>query len=70
MSSKRRLRRKSCDGKKRYETAAIAFGYLRRMKRNYITHPETLQTYHCSFCKGFHLGNRGRPLASASAISQ
>ncbi len=56
MSSKRGIRRRSCEGKVRYETADEAW----RMAHHGTT------VYQCGFCKAYHLGHRGsrKPRAS------
>lgn len=70
MSSKRRLRRNACDGKRRFMTVGAALSAIKKLARqNGARHPETLRAYHCRFCHGFHFGHRGTPLASASAIT-
>ena len=62
MSSKRRIRRRSCEGKHRYTTAkdaraAISGLHRRKGDQGYM------QAYHCSFCGGFHFGHppKGKP---------
>ncbi len=52
MSSKRRLRRNACEGKKRHKSMDDAFAHARHVGLN-IFHP-----YKCKFCKGFHIGHR------------
>jgi hypothetical protein len=70
MSSKRHIRKKKCDGKRRFETAGAAIANIRTiMRSNGARHPETLRHYFCSFCKGWHFGHRGLPSASRSALS-
>jgi hypothetical protein len=70
MSSKRRLRRKKCDGKRRFEFFAQALASIRSLARtNGARHPETLRAYLCNFCKGWHIGHRGQPSASRSALT-
>lgn len=56
MSSKRRIRRRSCEGKHRYTSAkaaraAISGLHHRKGDQGYM------QAYHCSFCGGFHFGH-------------
>lgn len=69
MSSKRRLRRNSCDGKRRFPTIGEAHRIIKRVKRSaQADHAETLSPYRCRFCKGFHFGHRGLPSAAASPI--
>ncbi len=53
MSSKRRLRRKMCEGKVRHATrelAMVAVAY--HAKRGQYT-----TTYLCKFCRGWHVGH-------------
>lgn len=56
MASKRRIRRNSCTGKRRYESAAQAraaiSGLLRRKG-----YQDYLQAYPCRFCGGYHFGH-------------
>lgn len=52
MSSKRRIRRRSCTKKVRYATRADAREVAKRL---HIT------TYHCQFCNGWHIGHTKRP---------
>lgn len=59
MSSKRRIRRRSCAGKVRHESAAAgqaAMGGVQR--RNGYDGP--MDCYRCSFCNGWHIGHRAR----------
>jgi hypothetical protein len=50
MSSKRRIRRKQCDGKHRYsKEEAEEEAKLKRWPYH---------AYKCSFCKGWHIGRR------------
>lgn len=58
MASKRRLRRRSCEGKVRHceeQQAAAAAKRLRKVTGNY-----RIGWYRCRFCKGWHIGRRGR----------
>lgn len=57
MSSKRRLRRKSCDGKKKFATQTEAMKIVWKMKSD----GEIVHTYKCQFCKGWHIGHYHRP---------
>lgn len=54
MSSRRRLRRKACDGKVRHGTESEA---LRTM---FAMRGRRLNVYRCSYCNGFHVGHRPR----------
>lgn len=70
MSSKRRIRKNACTGKRRFFTLGSAMDAIKKLRRKPCArHPETLRAYHCRFCNGFHFGHKGTPLASASAIS-
>lgn len=54
MASKRHLRRKSCDGKKKYPNSAIASNaaFARgRISKSWII------PYRCKFCGGYHIGH-------------
>lgn len=51
MSSKRRLRRRSCGSKVRHKTAEFALLALRH------TRGRDLNVYHCKFCGGYHVGH-------------
>lgn len=53
MSSKRRLRRKMCEGKVRHATRDVAMGAVRKLaRRDIYTVP-----YLCRFCGGWHIGH-------------
>lgn len=51
MSSKRRLRRKACEGKVRYLTHADACTVLSRLNRR------ELNAYRCPHCGWYHIGH-------------
>lgn len=53
MASKRRLRRKGCEGKIRHETYGEAAHHRRRLRK-----PD-IDIYHCRFCGGWHVGHPG-----------
>ena len=59
MSSKRRLRRKSCTGKRKYNSKVEAedsrFSLIRRGKVDGY-----LDSYKCKFCDGYHLGRSNK----------
>lgn len=58
MSSKRAIRRKSCEGKTRYASFQVAASALRAFLRK--AKPDDnwpLQAYRCQFCNGFHFGH-------------
>ncbi len=53
MSSKRALRRRSCEGKTRYPSVEVARAAAKSVKRRgHIVTP-----YRCPFCGGIHLGH-------------
>lgn len=56
MSSKRRLRRKSCTGKVRHETHGGALAHIRAIRAMNPGTPR-LNPYRCQFCNFFHLGH-------------
>lgn len=62
MSSKRRIRRKACDGKKRYETCAAAVSASTATGRNF---GGLFNAYHCQFCRGWHVGHIPRTVKHA-----
>lgn len=54
MSSKRRQRRKACDGKVRHACREHACAALRKsVKLGY----KGVEIYRCKFCRGWHLGH-------------
>lgn len=66
MSSKRRLRRRSCEGKKYYATVEEAEADARKLRGKFWT--SNYRAYGCQFCGGYHVG---RPSAKAiKAIRQ
>jgi len=54
MSSKRKLRRKKCEGKTRYTTRDSAWCAARKLKK---TLAQNIRAYKCKFCKGWHIGH-------------
>jgi hypothetical protein len=54
MSSKRRLRRKSCESKIRHPDKTSAILHLKALQRKT---DDWLVVYHCKFCKGWHVGH-------------
>ncbi len=54
MSSKRRIRRKSCKGKVRHESAQHAWAHVRALRKR---DDDRMNTYHCQFCGGWHVGH-------------
>lgn len=55
MASKRRLRRKQCEGKTRYTSKAKAIDAAQSYLRAFGIWKGA---YHCQFCKGWHFGSR------------
>lgn len=56
MASKRRLKRKSCTGKVKYETFEEANRVLFNFKR-FKKEKSPMSVYRCKFCNGFHFGH-------------
>lgn len=57
MSSKRAIRRKSCDGKVRHaDSAAAAHAIYLLNRTNGYQGP--MNAYRCRFCGGYHIGHR------------
>lgn len=54
MASKRHIRRKSCDGKRRYDTMVAAQVTARRATERTQS---KLNAYRCTNCGGFHIGH-------------
>lgn len=56
MSSKRRLRRKSCTGKSKHPSMEVAYAALRSLLK---VNPGTpfMTPYKCQFCGGYHIGH-------------
>ncbi|MBS3903582.1 MAG: hypothetical protein KGZ30_04405 [Anaplasmataceae bacterium] len=54
MASKRRIRRNSCTGKKRYETSqqARSAAHHKSLELHHDIH-----AYRCHFCSGYHIGH-------------
>lgn len=57
MSSKRRIRRKSCQSKKRYSTMDEAYSALRQAIKREETFKGAMNVYPCKFCGGYHIGH-------------
>lgn len=57
MASKRRQRRKQCDGKRRYKDQGEAMAGLRWVCKNFPNQVGQLRSYRCKFCNGWHLGH-------------
>lgn len=56
MSSKRRIRRKSCTGKVRHESAAAGWAAINSLHRTRGDQGR-MTAYRCQFCKGWHVGH-------------
>lgn len=59
MSSKRRLRRKSCSGKRAYDSSAEGMTAMMNLKRN-TGDTSWFNVYRCRFCKRYHIGHAPR----------
>lgn len=59
MASKRRVRRRSCEGKKRHDTEESAWGHLRSLNKR---DSDTMNVYPCFFGgkKHWHVGHKPR----------
>lgn len=64
MSSKRAIRRKSCKGKQRYQSAAEAGRAIVALHHD-RGYQGMLTSYHCPFCGGFHFGHPPAQVAKA-----
>jgi len=59
LASKRRIRKKACDGKVKYKTVKDAQSARINMKR---FKGENLTVYKCKFCRNYHVGHKkGEP---------
>ncbi len=56
MSSKRRIRRKSCDGKVQYSSSAEGQVAIWSIKKN-TGDQSLINVYKCQFCKKYHVGH-------------
>lgn len=59
MSSKRNMRRKQCDGKKKYNSATEAEESMRERKRLGLFRGAG-NVYRCHFCAQWHVGHMPR----------
>ncbi len=57
MSSKRHVRRRSCESKRGFHTHGGALHALRRMEGQDLT-DHNLNVYECGFCRQYHVGHR------------
>ena len=60
MSSKRRLRRKSCEGKRKFANENEAFACLRIFPLDMLS-SRRCGVYRCDFCSAFHIGHQSHP---------
>ena len=58
MASKRRIRRKACGKKIRYETAKDAGAGRHALNRS-KGYQGQMNVYRCPFCGGYHIGHAG-----------
>lgn len=59
MASKRRIRRKACEGKQRFDSQTKATAALLSLQRDKGWQGR-LNAYCCPFCKGWHYGHAPR----------
>jgi len=57
VSSKRHMRRKACDGKRRHANHAEAVAHIASLYRSGRKTGGEMGAYHCHFCKGWHVGH-------------
>jgi hypothetical protein len=55
MASKRRIRRRQCEGKVRHETLPDALRHSRSLSAH--EGGSRIAAYRCQFCGGFHVGH-------------
>lgn len=67
MASKRRLRRKACEGKVRYKSSKSA--HNEAMRRSRMT-GHRLNSYRCEFCGGHHIGHMPYKIKQRIAASR
>lgn len=65
MSSKRRIRRKSCEGKQRHNSKTEAVAHIINERRNGNT---GLCAYKCRFCGGWHVGHKPKKVKMCEEI--
>lgn len=58
MSSKRRIRRKSCTGKRRHLSADDGLRHISSLHKA-KGYTGRMNVYHCAFCRFFHVGHSG-----------
>lgn len=64
MSSKRRIRRKQCTRKKRYDYMAEAVWVAKQLRAK----GHKVRAYRCTFCGGWHVGHTPRHIARQLAL--
>ena len=57
MSSKRRLRRKECEGKRRFATQGEAHTAVQAAQKS-ATGGRYIDAYQCEHCAGWHIGHK------------
>lgn len=57
MASKRRIRRRQCSGKGRFDTHAAASAAMHSVIRAGKARGGLLHIYRCQFCGGYHFGH-------------
>jgi len=62
MSSKRHIRRKSCEGKRQFSDHASAFAAA---SSYWHTFNQPMNAYRCRFCNHFHIGHPSREVRQA-----
>lgn len=67
MSSKRRLRRRRCERKRRYASQTEAVQAIIGMKKAGVCRPDT-HSYHCDLCGGWHVGRASKNLGHRKSI--
>jgi hypothetical protein len=65
MASKRGMRRRRCNGKRQYETVALAEVDAARLRR---AHRTAVDVYRCPNCGGIHVGHRPHVVAPSPAL--
>jgi hypothetical protein len=65
MSSKRRLRRRGCEGKHRHPTLEEAQAHIVSLARSYGA--RGLRPYRCKFCGAYHVGHAPHSLGPRDA---
>lgn len=62
MTSRRKQRRRSCEGKRRHADKQAAMFHLVLLRQS--GSPGRLNVYLCRFCKGWHVGHLARTRAT------